>query len=292
MIVHIPQQEITIIRRQLLTDVVYAITHAALKPMNPEHTTLTPVEIYMSAQNLAKTINKLSDVDEGLDDEIDDLIAEASSEDEAMFIMLLAAIMLQALDKKQPTQQTNDTILHIFQRCQENELFAPLLTQFANREEARYAAGKITDLLNYELAEIVRNKEDLEAIRTIINGLLVNADKMDVETIRGMLISFNKFNLDNNHVIDGELIRLYDKLDYRSTNVADLKEYVASNSRYPREKDYQGVAIWLDQQKKKGVDFYAAAGYNRSEMCRKLSKLFDWDVKENSLRKAQEELKK
>ena len=57
MIVHIPQQEITIIRRQLLTDVVYAITHAALKPMNPEHTTLTPVEIDMSAQNFAKTIN-------------------------------------------------------------------------------------------------------------------------------------------------------------------------------------------------------------------------------------------
>ena len=226
MIVHIPQQEITIIRRQLLTDVVYAITHAALKPMNPEHTTLTPVEIYMSAQNFAKTINKLSDVDEGLDDEVDDLIAEASSEDEAMFIMLLAAIMLQALDKKQPTQQTNDTILHIFQRCQENELFAPLLTQFANREEARYAAGKITDLFNYELAEIVRNKEDLEAIRTIINGLLVNADKMDVETIRGLLIALNKFNLDNNHILDDELKQLYEKLGFKSTSVVQIQEYV------------------------------------------------------------------
>ena len=226
MIVHIPQQEITIIRRQLLTDVVYAITHAALKPMNPEHTTLTPVEIYMSAQNFAKTINKLSDVDEGLDDEIDDLIAEASSEDEAMFIMLLAAIMLQALDKKQPTQQTNDTILHIFQRCQENELFAPLLTQFANREEARYAAGKITDLLNYELAEIVRNKEDLEAIRTIINGLLVNADKMDVETIRGLLIALNQFNLDNNHILDDGLKQLYEKLGFKSTSVVQIQEYV------------------------------------------------------------------
>ena len=226
MIVHIPQQEITIIRRQLLTDVVYAITHAALKPMNPEHTTLTPVEIYMSAQNFTKAINQLSDVDEGLDDEIDDLIAEASSEDEAMFIMLLAAIMLQALDKKQPTQQTNDTILHIFQRCQENELFAPLLTQFANREEARYAAGKIADLLNYELAEIVRNKEDLEAIRTIINGLLVNADKMDVETIRGLLIALNKFNLDNNHILDDELKQLYEKLGFKSTSVVQIQEYV------------------------------------------------------------------
>lgn len=226
MIVHIPQQEITIIRRQLLTDVVYAITHAALKPMNPEHTTLTPVEIYMSAQNFAKAINQLSDVDEGLDDEVDDLIAEASSEDEAMFIMLLAAIMLQALDKKQPTQQTNDTILHIFQRCQENELFAPLLTQFANREEARYVAGKITDLLNYELAEIVRNKEDLEAIRTIINGLLVNADKMDVETIRGLLIALNKFNLDNNHILDDELKQLYEKLGFKSTSVVQIQEYV------------------------------------------------------------------
>jgi hypothetical protein len=143
-----------------------------------------------------------------------------------MFIMLLAAIMLQALDKKQPMQQTNDTILHIFQRFQENELFAPLLTQFANREEARYAAGKIADLLNYELAEIVRNKEDLEAIRTIINGLLVNADKMDVETIRGLLIALNKFNLDNNHILDDELKQLYDKLGFKSTSVVQIQEYV------------------------------------------------------------------
>ena len=38
----------------------------------------------LKANNFAKAINQLSDVDEGLDDEIDDLIAEASSEDEAI----------------------------------------------------------------------------------------------------------------------------------------------------------------------------------------------------------------
>lgn len=61
---------------------------------------------------------------------------------------------------------------------------------------------------------------------------------------------------------------------------------------YPRKGKYQEVLAWLEKQKKQGVDFYAAAGYNRSEMCRKLTKIFKWEVNENSLRKAQEEAKK
>ncbi len=226
MIVHLSQQEITIIRRQLLTDVVYAITHDALKPMCPEHTELTPVEIYMSAQNFAKTINQLSDVDEGLDDEIGDLMAEASSDDEAMFIMLLTAIMLQAVDIKNPTQQTHDTILHIFQRCQGNELFAPLLTQFANKEEARYAAGKIADLMNYELMVIQRDNEGVEAIRAIIHNLMSNVDKIDKDTIKDAIIILAQFNMDNNHILDDELKQLYEKLGFKSTTVVQIQEYV------------------------------------------------------------------
>lgn len=65
-----------------------------------------------------------------------------------------------------------------------------------------------------------------------------------------------------------------------------------SENFYPRKGKYTDVATWLEAQKKKGVDFYAAAGMNRSKMCRQLSDIFKWEVNENSLRKAQEESQK
>ena len=60
-----------------------------------------------------------------------------------------------------------------------------------------------------------------------------------------------------------------------------------AESLYPRKGKYAETVVWLEDQKKKGVDFYASAGYNRTEMCRKLSKIFGWEVNENHLRKAE-----
>ena len=60
-----------------------------------------------------------------------------------------------------------------------------------------------------------------------------------------------------------------------------------AESLYPRKGKYAETVEWLADQKKKGVDFYAAAGYNRTEMCRKLTKIFGWEVNENHLRKAE-----
>ena len=60
-----------------------------------------------------------------------------------------------------------------------------------------------------------------------------------------------------------------------------------AESVYPQKGKYAKTVEWLAEQKKKGVDFYAASGYNRSEMCRKLTKIFGWEVNENHLRKAE-----
>lgn len=56
---------------------------------------------------------------------------------------------------------------------------------------------------------------------------------------------------------------------------------------YPRENDYAALVLWLEQQKANGTDYYAAAQFNRSKMCRQLSDILGWTVSENSLRKAQ-----
>lgn len=63
-------------------------------------------------------------------------------------------------------------------------------------------------------------------------------------------------------------------------------------SIYPQKNKYVQVVQWLEKQQSQGIDHYAAAGYNRSNMCRQLTKIFGWEVNENSLRKAQEEAEK
>ena len=78
----------------------------------------------------------------------------------------------------------------------------------------------------------------------------------------------------------------------RPLNYITLPDREEAESVYPRKGKYADTVVWLAEQKKKGVDFYAAAGYNRTEMCRKLTKIFGWEVNENSLRKAQEEADK
>ena len=63
------------------------------------------------------------------------------------------------------------------------------------------------------------------------------------------------------------------------------REHVSSV--YPRKGKYQEVVEWLEKKKQKGEDLYAGCGYNRSELCRKLSKIFGWEVDESGLRKAE-----
>ena len=143
MITHLSKEENRTIRRQLLTDIVYAISHDELTKIRPEHTQLTPVEIYLSARVFVKNLLELSDIDEGLDDEIRDLQDECMSENEAMVILVISSLILGVNNKKNPDEKLHNIILKIFQRTQGNELFMPLLKQFADKEAERIAQGKI-----------------------------------------------------------------------------------------------------------------------------------------------------
>lgn len=225
MITHLSKEENKNIRRQLLTDIIYVLTHETLNKMRPDHTTLTPVELYLSAQEVVSILQK-DGIEEGLDDEITDLQEECSSEDEAMIILVIACLMLQAINKNHPTESTRKIILHIFNCFSHNPLFMSLLNQFAEKETNRYAEGKITQLIDYELKQIQSNNEQKQVILFVLQGFIDNLDKMPPETIKENIVLFAKFNLDNNHIIDDELNLLYDKLGYKSQNITQIKEFV------------------------------------------------------------------
>lgn len=225
MITRLSKEENKNIRRQLLTDFIYVITHDTLNKMLPDYTTLTPVELYLAAQNVVAILQK-DGIEEGLDDEINDLQEECESEDEAMIILVIACLMLQAINKNNLTESTRKIILHIFTVFSHNPLFMSLLNQFAEKEANRYADGKIPQLIDYELKQIQSNNEQKQAILFVLQGFIDNLDKMPIETIKENIVLFAKFNLDNNHIIDNELNLLYDKLGYKSQNITQIKELV------------------------------------------------------------------
>lgn len=160
MIVRLGKERQRDVRHRLLDDVVYIISHEALRQMNREgQTELSPVEVYLSAQDFCKTILGSPDAEEGLDDEMDDLEDEATGENDFMLIMAVAIVMLQALSKRHAGEGIPKIQFRIFERLDGNELLLPLMEQMAYKEDSRWMEGKKSNLLAYELRSI--GKEDM-----------------------------------------------------------------------------------------------------------------------------------
>ena len=98
MIVRLDKEQQAAARRQLLSDIVWIVSNDTLRKWQHEgKTSLAPVEVFMTAQCFCDVISGLSDIDEGIDYELDDLEDEAEVENDAMFIAVLSALQMTAL---------------------------------------------------------------------------------------------------------------------------------------------------------------------------------------------------
>ena len=229
MIVRLDKEQQAAARRQLLSDIVWVISNDTLRKwQNEGKTALAPVEVFMTAQSLCDVIFVLSDIDEGIDYELDDLEDEVEGKNDAMLIAVLAALQMQAMSKRRVGQDLRKAIMHIFERYGDHELFLPLVEQWAKKEEGRWMDGKKTDLLNYELKEIELEGGGSEEIRQLFADMVDCSDKMDKETIKGNLLFLNRYNIDHNHAYDKEVVALFDKFGIKSTTIIRPKEYVAA----------------------------------------------------------------
>ena len=228
MIVRLEKEQQSAARHQLLKDVVWAVCNDTLRRLQHEgQTTLAPVEVFLSARQFCDTVLGLSDIEEGIDYEMDDLEDEATGENDAVVVMMLATAQLQARSKQQVGIDFKKIILRIYERWNDHELFFPLLNQFANKEEALWLQGKRFDLLNYELQEIKLSGGGSEDIRQLFEDFVGYSDKMLPETIKELLLFLERYNLDHNHAYDKELLALFEKLGIKSTTIIQPKEYVA-----------------------------------------------------------------
>lgn len=230
MIIRLDKLQQPVIRRQLLKDVVWAITNDTLRRLQREgKTTLAPVEVFLSARQFCETVLGLSDIEEGIDYEIDDLEDEAGETD-AMLITMLATALFQAQSKRNDSIDFKPIILRIYERWNDHELFFPLLEQFAEKEEERWLQGKRFNLLDYEIQEIELEGGGIEEVRNLFENFLNYSDQMDKETIKGNLLLLNLYNIEHNHAYDEVIKAIYAKLGIKSTTLIQPKEYV--NTKY------------------------------------------------------------
>lgn len=210
MIVRMDKEQQRSARRELLGDVVYIISHESLKKMQQQgHTSLTPVELFLSARHFCNTLLQLPDALEGLDDEMEDLEEEAEGPNDAMLILTLAAAQMQALSKRRVGIDFHSIIFRIFEHLDDHELLLPLIEQMARKEDARWMEGKKSDLLNYEMHQIELEGGSSEEIRALFMELITYCKETDPEGIRGTILFLNRYNLEHNHAYDKELMALY-----------------------------------------------------------------------------------
>lgn len=229
MIVRMDKEQQAVARRQLLSDSVWVICNDTLRKWQHEgKTALAPVEVFMSSQCLCDVVFGLSDIDEGIDYELDDLEDEVEGENDAMLIAVLAALQMQAMSKRCVGQDLRKAIMHIFERYGDHELFLPLVEQWVKKEEKRWMEGKKTDLLNYELQEIELEGGGSEEIKHLFESMVAYSDKMDEDSIKGNLLFLCRYNIDHKHAYDKELISLFEKLGIKSTTLIQPKEYVVT----------------------------------------------------------------
>lgn len=229
MIVRLDKEKQRTVRHQLLNNVVYIISHEALKQMQRDgHTELSPVEVFLSARNFCDSILELPDIEEGLDDEMDDLEDETEVKDDYMLILTLVTVQLQAMSKRSVGIDFKKIIFRIFERLEGYEFLWPLIEQMTDKEDSRWLAGKKTGLLDYELQEIKIDGGGSEEIKQLFADMVECSDKMDKETIKGNLLFLNRYNIDHNHAYDKEVIALFDKFGIKSTTIIKPKEYVGT----------------------------------------------------------------
>lgn len=228
MIVKLDRKQQATTRHQVLGDVVWAVCNDTLREYQLKKiTTLAPIEVYMSAREFSHTLLNLADIDEGIDYEIDDLEAEAEGNNDAVLVMMVATVQMQAMKK----QEAAEVITRIYQRIGEYELFMPLLSKFADKEETRWLEGKRTDLLKYELKQVELEGGGLEEKKAVVTEVADAAINLSKEEIRGVVLALSSINIVYNHAFDEQIKKLLEKLGVR--DIAEIKvegDYVAHQS--------------------------------------------------------------
>lgn len=215
-IVRLEKEQIRQERRKLLSDDVYVLAHDVLKQAHKEGlTSLTQVELYLSGKHLAQVLLSLPNVEEGIEDELEELEEmEAGSEDEAVIVGMIAAAIINANGSSR-NRDVTPIVLPIFRRWGGHRLCIPILEAMQIKEEKRWMEGKRTNLLSCTLEETTREGE--EEVEDLLQNFLDDCDMWEPTTFKDFFLTLSKYNADHENRYQSHIDALKEKLRARTS---------------------------------------------------------------------------
>lgn len=212
-IVRLEKEQIRQERRKLLSDDVYVLAHDVLKQAHKDGlTSLTQVELYLSGKHLAKVLLSLPNVEEGIEDELEEL--EAENKNEAVIVGMTAAAIIHA-NGIRSNRDVTPIILPIFQRWGGHRLCIPTLEAMQIKEEKRWMEGKRINPLSCTLEETTSEGE--EEVEDLLRFLLQNSDTWETATFKDHLMVLYKYNAEHNNKYQYYIDVLEEKLRARTS---------------------------------------------------------------------------
>lgn len=212
-IVRLEKEQIRQERRKLLSDDVYVLAHDVLKQAHKDKlTSLTQVELYLSGKHLAHVLLSLPNVEEGIEDELEEL--EAENKNEAVIVGMTAAAIIHA-NGIRSNRDVTPIILPIFQRWGGHRLCIPTLEAMQIKEEKRWMEGKRINPLSCTLEETTSEGE--EEVEDLLRFLLQNSDTWETATFKDHLMVLYKYNAEHNNKYQYYIDVLEEKLRARTS---------------------------------------------------------------------------
>lgn len=215
-IVRLEKEQIRQERRKLFSDDVYVLAHDVLKQAHKEGlTSLTQVELYLSGKHLAQVLLSLPNVEEGIEDELEELEEmEAGSEDEAVIVGMIAAAIINANGSSR-NRDITPIVLPIFRRWGGHRLCIPILEAMQIKEEKRWMEGKRTNLLSCTLEETTSEGE--EEVEDLLQNFLDDCDMWEPTTFKDFFLTLSKYNADHENRYQSHIDALKEKLRARTS---------------------------------------------------------------------------
>lgn len=212
-IVRLEKEQIRQERRKLLSDDVYVLAHDVLKQAHKDKlTSLTQVELYLSGKHLAHVLLSLPNVEEGIEDELEEL--EAENKNEAVIVGMIAAAIINA-NGIRSNRDVTPIIQPILQRWGDLSLGIPTLVAMQIKEEKRWMEGKRTNPLSCTLEETPREGE--EEVEDLLQNFLDDCDMWEPITFKDFFLTLSKYNAEHDLRFQSQINALKEKLRARTS---------------------------------------------------------------------------
>lgn len=239
----------------LIGDNLYCMVFGTLNALCPDFTRLNPVEIWMAAIGLTEKLVDCPAPEELMDLFQEELADECDGDNDSFLIMMVSICQLSARRKK--VTNAADLIRLLLPLCNEHSMFDTLMRNFAEKEQSMRLLNKKVDILTYEYMQM---ENDNEAMRQAFTTFFETASTLTPDSITNNLLAFNLFNLQNGHILDDLILKMYDSLLAKAEPVNHFEIYGGNknvaqagstqlNAEMPKDANLAGMLGAINQLK-------------------------------------------